>query len=107
MHQQSTVFKKYMERVTYVCGDHGHAPMARLPLSVLMQDNDVVVLTAQILVDALDSKQVSLKDIGLIVFDECHEAKVHSLNDCYKDILIQSVPYDLKDSPVILVPGIL
>ena len=76
VYQQSTVFKKYIRDVAYICGDHGQPQITRFPLDQVLMKNDVVVLTAQILVDALTKGQVFLKNIGLIVFDECHETKV-------------------------------
>ncbi|XP_071489889.1 antiviral innate immune response receptor RIG-I-like [Diadema antillarum] len=78
VHQKSTLFKKYIDKVAYVCGDHGLSASTRLPLEVLLEENSVVVLTAQILVDALVKGQVFLKDIDLIIFDECHETKKDS-----------------------------
>eukprot|EP00057_Strongylocentrotus_purpuratus_P018997 XP_011673471.1 PREDICTED: uncharacterized protein LOC105442742 [Strongylocentrotus purpuratus] len=75
VHQQSTVFKKYIKDVAYICGDHGQPEITRLPMDEVLKENDVVVLTAQILVDALTKGQVSFNQIGLIVLDECHETK--------------------------------
>ncbi|XP_030840777.1 probable ATP-dependent RNA helicase DDX58 [Strongylocentrotus purpuratus] len=78
VHQQSTVFKKYIKDVAYICGDHGQPEITRLPMDEVLKENDVVVLTAQILVDALTKGQVSFNQIGLIVLDECHETKKKS-----------------------------
>ena len=46
------------------------------------QENDVIVLTAQILVDALKSKRVKITDFSLLIFDECHHTnKEHPYNE--------------------------
>lgn len=56
---------------------------AEVPLQFLLTNNDVVVLTAQILVNALKDKNsgVRLTDITLLIFDECHHTnKDHPYN---------------------------
>ncbi|XP_054763547.2 antiviral innate immune response receptor RIG-I-like [Lytechinus pictus] len=93
VYQQSTVFKKYIKDVAYICGDHGQSQDTRLPIDQVLKKNDVVVLTAQILVDALAKGQVSLKTIGLIVLDECHETKKKSQ---YNAIMAQYMQQKLK-----------
>ena len=51
-------------------------------LDEIIQENDVIVLTAQILVDALKSKRVNISDFSLLIFDECHHTdKGHPYND--------------------------
>lgn len=51
-------------------------------LDVITQENDVIVLTAQILVDALKSRRVSIADFSLLIFDECHHTdKGHPYNE--------------------------
>ena len=55
-----------------------------IPLKYILQNHEVVVLTAQILVNALKEDKelrVNLSDISLLFFDECHHAnKEHSYN---------------------------
>ncbi|KAL0149962.1 hypothetical protein M9458_054621, partial [Cirrhinus mrigala] len=54
--------------VTGLCGD-----MDQLSVRWLIENYDIVVMTAQILVNALQSAEVpSLDILTLILFDECH-----------------------------------
>uniref|UniRef100_A0A673GSD3 RNA helicase n=1 Tax=Sinocyclocheilus rhinocerous TaxID=307959 RepID=A0A673GSD3_9TELE len=62
--QQYKLFKE----VTGMCGD-----MDYLSVRWLIENHDIVVMTAQILVNALQSSEVpSLEILSLILFDECH-----------------------------------
>uniref|UniRef100_A0A672MHW7 Helicase ATP-binding domain-containing protein n=1 Tax=Sinocyclocheilus grahami TaxID=75366 RepID=A0A672MHW7_SINGR len=72
--QQYKLFKEHFFskdpniRVTGMCGD-----MDYLSLRWLIENHDIVVMTAQILVNALQSAEVpSLEILSLILFDECH-----------------------------------
>lgn len=42
------------------------------PLENKVKTHDVVVLTAQILVNALRDGRMSLHDVSMLIFDECH-----------------------------------
>uniref|UniRef100_A0A9J8B4C1 RNA helicase n=1 Tax=Cyprinus carpio carpio TaxID=630221 RepID=A0A9J8B4C1_CYPCA len=72
--QQYKLFKEHFSskdpniRVTGMCGD-----MDYLSVRWLIEHHDIVVMTAQILVNALQSAEVpSLEILSLILFDECH-----------------------------------
>ncbi|XP_051518329.1 antiviral innate immune response receptor RIG-I-like [Myxocyprinus asiaticus] len=72
--QQYKLFKEHFSckdpsiRVTGMCGD-----MEGLSVCWLLENHDIVVLTAQILVNALNSGEVSsLELLSLILLDECH-----------------------------------
>ncbi|XP_059397279.1 probable ATP-dependent RNA helicase DDX58 [Carassius carassius] len=72
--QQYKLFKEHFSskdpnvRVTGMCGD-----MDYLSVRWLIENHDIVVMTAQILVNALQSAEVpSLEILSLILFDECH-----------------------------------
>lgn len=69
----------------YSVGEISGANATEIPLKYLLQNHKIVVMTAQILVNALNSKnkeeRVDLSDITLLLFDECHHAdKEHSYN---------------------------
>ena len=82
--QQKERFELYL-RDKYSVVDISGANATEIPLKYLLQNHDIIVLTAQILVNALTCKskeeQVNLEDISLLLFDECHHAhKEHSYN---------------------------
>ena len=69
----------------YSVADISGSNCAEIPLKFLLQNNDVVVMTAMILVNALKATEkgnrVELRDISLLLFDECHHAhKEHPYN---------------------------
>ncbi|CAH3018864.1 unnamed protein product [Porites evermanni] len=82
----------------YSVGEISGANSTDIPLKYLLQSNNVVVMTAQILVNALNSKnkeeRVELKDISLLLFDECHHAhKEHPYNNIMEKYLaLQAQP---------------
>lgn len=81
--QQKDRFEAFL-RDKYRVGDISGANATEIPLKYLLKNNDVV-MTAQILVNALNTtnkeERVELRDISLLLFDECHHAdKEHSYN---------------------------
>ena len=42
----------------------------------LLEEKSVLVMTAQILVNALRDNHVDFADIGLLILDECHNCQV-------------------------------
>ncbi|MBN3306152.1 DDX58 helicase, partial [Amia calva] len=73
--QQHKLFLKHFGegnedvRVAGICGEMGD----HLPVGMYVEENDIIVLTPQILVNALKSKAVqSLSIFTLMIFDECH-----------------------------------
>ncbi|KAL9989319.1 hypothetical protein ACROYT_G003856 [Oculina patagonica] len=82
--QQKERFKNFLGD-KYPVGTISGANSTEIPLKYLLKNHKVVVMTAQILVNALNSKsekeRVQLSDISLLLFDECHHAdKEHSYN---------------------------
>lgn len=76
----------------YSVGEISGANSTEIPLKFLLQNHNVVVMTAQILVNALKSdirgERVELKDISLLLFDECHHAhKEHPYNNIMETYL--------------------
>jgi ERCC4-related helicase len=90
--QQKKRFEEYLTnyRTSHITG--ADAESQYVPLKILLKEDDIVVLTAQILVDALKDKTVRITDISLLVFDECHHAnKNHAYNQimqAYLDLKI-------------------
>ena len=73
--QQTEKFKTYLPSMKTValCGD---ATSAKVSLGRLVPNNDVFVLTPQVLVDALSEEhtEVDICSFSLLIFDECHHA---------------------------------
>nr|WEG21295.1 RIG-I [Anguilla anguilla] len=75
--QQYKLFKKHFNstdqdvRITGLCGDMGE----QISLDIIAETNDIIILTPQILVNALNRKDLpSLSVFSLLIFDECHNA---------------------------------
>ena len=69
--QQRERFQLYLND-KYNITEMSSAHTAGDPLEQKVKTNDVVVLTAQILVNALREKRLRLHDISMLIFDECH-----------------------------------
>ena len=41
--------------------------------------SDVVICTAQVLINAMRKKDISIEDISLLIMDECHHTGNHRL----------------------------
>ncbi|XP_071792995.1 ATP-dependent RNA helicase DHX58-like isoform X2 [Asterias amurensis] len=78
--QQCSLFKTYMDE-TRIIGLTGSGMSSAASLSDLLEMKDVLVMTAQILVNALQNpdqnsdQSIELSKIGLLVLDECHHCK--------------------------------
>ena len=64
-----------------------------LVLSSLLKTNDIVVCTPQILLNDLTHKKISLENISLIVFDECHQCEGQS---SYAGVMIEYLKKKLR-----------
>ncbi|XP_071947099.1 ATP-dependent RNA helicase DHX58-like isoform X2 [Antedon mediterranea] len=96
--QQQDQFKKYMasSKVIGVSGEMGSMTME---VKELLKDRDVIVMTAQILVNALnntDSNQqrLDISDFSMIIMDECHRCQkgdpYNVIMSKYRDMKIDS-----------------
>ena len=89
--QQKERFRIFLDG-KYSVGEISGANATDIPLKYLLQSHSVVVMTAQILVNALNSEnkeeRVKLKDISLLLFDECqHAHKDHPYNSIMEKYL--------------------
>nr|XP_060618505.1 antiviral innate immune response receptor RIG-I [Anolis sagrei ordinatus] len=89
--QQKKVFQEYFKRSSYtvsgICGD----TVASSPVEMIVEGNDIIVMTPQILVNILnDGTLASLSLFTLMIFDECHNTTgnhpYHILMSKYLDL---------------------
>ncbi|XP_020906364.1 probable ATP-dependent RNA helicase DDX58, partial [Exaiptasia diaphana] len=77
--QQRSRFEEYL--TNYSISDISGSNSTEIPLDFLLKTHDVIVLTAQILLNALQKGSVKISQITLLVFDECHHTnKDHNYN---------------------------
>ncbi|XP_020611575.1 probable ATP-dependent RNA helicase DDX58 [Orbicella faveolata] len=91
MHQEDLNIRLfYSYDITDISGANAQEKL----LDEIIQENDVIVLTAQILVDALKSRRVAINDFSLLIFDECHHTdKGHPYNDIMLNYLEIKFPF--------------
>ena len=79
MKQQKDRCLKYLRGMCEVAGASGEE-LNHVPLDIVIDANDITVLTAQVLVNALKDENIKLElsDIALLVLDECHHCQVMS-----------------------------
>ncbi|NWU98269.1 DDX58 helicase, partial [Upupa epops] len=71
--QQKNVFKQHFERSGYSVQGISGETAANISVERVIEDNDIIVLTPQILVNCLEHGVLrSLSIFTLMVFDECH-----------------------------------
>jgi ERCC4-related helicase len=77
------MYRTYLSRFK-ICGLSSEIQVSqKVPMSSLIEKYDIIVMTPQILLNALNKHHVeSLKVFTLMVFDECHHAtKEHPYNN--------------------------
>ncbi|XP_048216839.1 antiviral innate immune response receptor RIG-I isoform X2 [Perognathus longimembris pacificus] len=76
--QQKSVFSMYFERLGYKVAGISGATTESVPVQQTIENNDIIILTPQILVNSL--KQGSIPSVSvftLMIFDECHNTNKH------------------------------
>nr|XP_054754331.1 ATP-dependent RNA helicase DHX58-like isoform X1 [Lytechinus pictus] len=102
--QQKDRCLKYLEGKCMVAGASGEE-LNHMPLDIVIKNNDIVVLTAQVLVNALKDEniQLTLSDIALLILDECHHCQKSNpynvLMALYRDLKLN---YPRRPRPQIL-----
>ena len=78
MDQQFKQFIKYLKPGHRCQSLSGDDEVTSVSMNNIIEVNDVVVMTPQILLNALDSGELpSLTVFSLLIFDECHHMKKH------------------------------
>ncbi|KAK2493431.1 hypothetical protein MC885_018001 [Smutsia gigantea] len=80
--QQKSVFSQYFERRGYKVAGISGATSEKVPVEQIVENNDIIILTPQILVNSLKNGAIpSLSVFTLMIFDECHNtSKNHPYN---------------------------
>ncbi|XP_017658194.1 probable ATP-dependent RNA helicase DDX58 isoform X2 [Nannospalax galili] len=76
--QQANVFSRYFERLGYRVAGISGANADSIPVQHTIENNDIIILTPQILVNNLKNGTIpSVSVFTLMVFDECHNTNKH------------------------------
>ena len=76
MDQQCNVFRRFFD-ANSIIGLSGET--AQGPLKGMLEEKSILVMTAQILMNAIGYKDVTLSQIGLLILDECHNCQVDQI----------------------------
>lgn len=95
--QQATVFSRYFERFGYNVAGISGATADNVSVQHIIENNDIVILTPQILVNSLNNGAIpSLSVFTLMIFDECHNTSKHHP---YNQIMFRYLDHKLGGSP--------
>ncbi|XP_072815367.1 antiviral innate immune response receptor RIG-I isoform X2 [Vicugna pacos] len=76
--QQKSVFSQHFERLGYKVAGVSGATSDNVSVEQIVENNDIIILTPQILVNSLKNGTVpSLSVFTLMIFDECHNTSKH------------------------------
>ncbi|XP_069864572.1 antiviral innate immune response receptor RIG-I isoform X1 [Dipodomys merriami] len=76
--QQKSVFSMYFERLGYKVAGISGATAESVPVQQTIENNDIIILTPQILVNSLKQGSIlSVSVFTLMIFDECHNTSKH------------------------------
>ncbi|NXK46772.1 DDX58 helicase, partial [Chauna torquata] len=102
--QQRNVFKQHFERCGYSVQGISGETAADVSVEKVIQDNDIIVLTPQILLNSFeDGTLTSLSIFTLMIFDECHNT---TGNHPYNVLMARYLEQKF-DSPASQLPQIL
>lgn len=79
-------------KVAVLCGEQ-NVDYWKLPeWENVLEENEILVATAQVVLDALKHAYIKMKQINVIVFDECHHGR-ENINENFNtsDVLIFSI----------------
>ncbi|XP_065925793.1 ATP-dependent RNA helicase DHX58 [Magallana gigas] len=99
--QQFNLFQKYIpDKKIY----HLHtATKECLGMHLVFEDHHVFFLTPQILLNNINNKRISLSDVSLLIFDECHHTRKR---EPYNNVMKQYLTMKRKEKKVPQVVGL-
>uniref|UniRef100_A0A8C5UZ85 RNA helicase n=2 Tax=Microcebus murinus TaxID=30608 RepID=A0A8C5UZ85_MICMU len=102
--QQKSVFSKYFERLGYRVTGISGATAENVPVEQIVENNDIIFLTPQILVNNLKNGTIpSLSVFTLMIFDECHNtSKQHPYNMIMFNYLDQKLGGSVDPLPQVI-----
>ncbi|VDI28321.1 ATP-dependent RNA helicase DDX58, partial [Mytilus galloprovincialis] len=95
--QQADKCKKYLfnYKVKLITGEIQRDAKIPKSLSSWLNKRDILVVTAQLVVNALKNNEIKVEDFTLIVFDECHHANA---SHAYAQIMDEYMDLKLDES---------
>ncbi|CAH1258806.1 DDX58 [Branchiostoma lanceolatum] len=92
--QQHNAFREYLSPKYDILPLSGEAA-ADIPVGETLPDYDVIILTAQVLENALRDELISLDTFSMLIFDECHHCQK---NDPYNAIMTRYIKQKVEKS---------
>lgn len=107
--QQAEVLEGLLPfKVALVCGESGVDSWKHEDWAQLLEDNEIIVATAQCIVDAVKHSFLKLEQVNVVVFDECHRGtKDHPFKELMKMFETLKENLDLDKIRVIGLSGML
>ncbi|NWI28490.1 DDX58 helicase, partial [Sula dactylatra] len=101
--QQKNVFRQHFERNGYSVQGLSGETVANVSVEMVIQDSDILVLTPQILVNAIKQRILSsLSIFTLMIFDECH----NTMGNHPYNVLMTTYLEEKFDSPANQLPQV-
>lgn len=107
--QAETLRKALPFEVAMICGDQNVDNWKIENWQNVLNKNEVIVMTAQVLVNAIKHKFINLEQVDVIVFDECHHGQHEGKNHPYREIMkrFNDIPHARNNIRVMGLSGML
>ncbi|XP_078588697.1 antiviral innate immune response receptor RIG-I-like [Branchiostoma floridae x Branchiostoma japonicum] len=101
--QQYKAFSEYLSPKYDILPLSGETA-ADIPVGETLPDYDVIILTAQVLENALRDERITLDTFSMLIFDECHHCQK---NDPYNAIMTRYIKQKVERKSSISLPQII